>query len=64
MNMRRCPLVLRLMFSDELYHWHNSEVLVRPTQPWEFIQLGNSGSLIEIDEGWLMLTHGVGAMRK
>ncbi|HYF34883.1 MAG TPA: glycoside hydrolase family 130 protein [Prosthecobacter sp.] len=55
---------IRIMYSDDLYHWDNSDVLVRPTQPWEFVQLGNCGSPIELDEGWLVLTHGVGAMRK
>jgi predicted GH43/DUF377 family glycosyl hydrolase len=55
---------IRLMFSDDIHRWDSSEVLVRPTQPWEFIQLGNCGSPLEIDAGWLVLTHGVGAMRK
>jgi predicted GH43/DUF377 family glycosyl hydrolase len=55
---------IRLMFSDDIYRWDSSEVLVRPTQPWEFVQMGNCGSPLEIDEGWLLLTHGVGAMRK
>ncbi|HEX2748658.1 MAG TPA: glycoside hydrolase family 130 protein [Verrucomicrobiales bacterium] len=55
---------IRLMYSDDVYRWDSSEVLVRPTQPWEFVQLGNCGSPLEIDDGWLLLTHGVGAMRK
>jgi len=55
---------IRLMFSTDVERWDTSEVLVRPTQPWEFVQMGNCGSPIEIDEGWLVLTHGVGAMRK
>jgi predicted GH43/DUF377 family glycosyl hydrolase len=55
---------IRIMFSDDIYRWDSSEVLVRPTQPWEFVQLGNCGSPLEIDDGWLVLTHGVGAMRK
>jgi predicted GH43/DUF377 family glycosyl hydrolase len=55
---------IRLMFSHEIDRWETSEVLVRPTQPWEFIQMGNCGSPIELDAGWLVLTHGVGAMRK
>ena len=38
--------------------------LLRPTYPWEFVQLGNCGSPIETEAGWLLLTHGVGAMRK
>ncbi|MDB6069382.1 MAG: putative glycosylase [Verrucomicrobiales bacterium] len=55
---------IRIMFSDDLYCWETSEILVRPTQPWEFLHMGNCGSPLELDEGWLVLTHGVGAMRK
>jgi predicted GH43/DUF377 family glycosyl hydrolase len=55
---------IRLMFSPEVDRWESSEVIVRPTQPWEFVQMGNCGSPLEIDAGWLVLTHGVGAMRK
>ncbi len=55
---------IRLMTSDDPYHWEQSETIVRPTQPWEFIQMGNCGSPIELDEGWLVITHGVGAMRR
>jgi predicted GH43/DUF377 family glycosyl hydrolase len=39
-------------------------LLMTPIYPWEMVQLGNCGSPIELDEGWLLLTHGVGAMRK
>ena len=55
---------IHLMTSDNLHFWHESEVILRPAEPWEYIQLGNCGSPIEIDEGWLVLTHGVGPMRK
>ena len=55
---------LYLMYSDMLYFWHTKEMIVKPTHPWEFVQLGNCGSPIETDAGWLVLTHGVGAMRK
>jgi predicted GH43/DUF377 family glycosyl hydrolase len=34
-----------------------------PTQTWDVIQLGNCGSPIETDAGWLVITHGVGPMR-
>ena len=37
---------------------------LRPAYPWEFVQIGNCGSPIELDEGWLLLTHGVGPVRK
>lgn len=35
-----------------------------PKYLWELVQMGNCGSPIELDEGWLLLTHGVGAMRQ
>jgi predicted GH43/DUF377 family glycosyl hydrolase len=50
--------------SDDLLHWDGGELLMQPEYPWELIQIGNCGAPIELDEGWLVLTHGVGAMRK
>jgi predicted GH43/DUF377 family glycosyl hydrolase len=50
--------------SDDLLHWDEGVQLLAPVYPWELVQMGNCGSPIEIDEGWLLLTHGVGAMRK
>jgi len=55
---------IHLMFSDHLHFWYESQVLIRPTHPWEFVQLGNCGSPIETSAGWLVITHGVGPMRK
>lgn len=55
---------LFLMFSDNLYHWDTATLLARPEQPWESVKIGNCGSPIETDAGWIVLTHGVGAMRK
>ena len=55
---------LFLLNSDELDRWDDGEMLLRPVHPWEFVQIGNCGPPIELDEGWLLLTHGVGAMRK
>ncbi len=49
--------------SDDLYDWNGGIKLMAPQQSWEFIQIGNCGSPIEIDEGWLVITHGVGAVR-
>ena len=50
--------------SSDLYDWQDGgQVVVAPRWPWEFIQMGNGGSPIEIDEGWLVITHGVGAVR-
>jgi predicted GH43/DUF377 family glycosyl hydrolase len=53
-----------LMYSDMLHFWYTKQLLAKPTFPWEFVQLGNCGSPIETDEGWLVLSHGVGPMRK
>ncbi|MEO8901339.1 MAG: glycoside hydrolase family 130 protein [Polyangiaceae bacterium] len=53
-----------IMFSDDLHFWLTREVLLKPTYGWEFVQLGNCGSPIETDAGWLVLSHGVGPMRK
>ena len=55
---------LFLLKSDDLLHWDDGELLLRPEYPWELVQIGNCGPPIELDEGWLLLTHGVGAMRK
>ncbi len=53
-----------LMYSDTPHFWYSKELIARPTYPWEFVQLGNCGSPIETEAGWLVLTHGVGPMRK
>jgi predicted GH43/DUF377 family glycosyl hydrolase len=53
-----------VIFSDHLHFWHTSKMVVRPMFPWEFLQLGNCGSPIETEKGWLVLSHGVGPMRK
>ena len=49
--------------SDHLLDWNDGVKLLSPRYPWEFVQLGNCGSPIEIEEGWLVLTHGVGPVR-
>jgi predicted GH43/DUF377 family glycosyl hydrolase len=53
-----------VMFSDHPHFWHTAQLVVKPTFPWEFIQMGNCGSPIETEAGWLVFSHGVGAMRK
>ena len=53
-----------LMFSDNIHFWQSPQLLLSPRQPWEFIKIGNCGSPIETEAGWLVLSHGVGAMRK
>jgi predicted GH43/DUF377 family glycosyl hydrolase len=52
-----------LMSSDTPYAWWQGERLMMPEHEWDFVQLGNCGSPLEIEEGWLVLTHGVGMMR-
>jgi predicted GH43/DUF377 family glycosyl hydrolase len=54
---------LYFMTSDNIRFWHNAETLRIPRRRWEIIQIGNCGSPIETEEGWLVLTHGVGPMR-
>jgi predicted GH43/DUF377 family glycosyl hydrolase len=53
-----------LMYSDMLHFWYTKELIAKPTYAWEYVQLGNCGSPIETEAGWLVLTHGVGPMRK
>jgi predicted GH43/DUF377 family glycosyl hydrolase len=52
------------MFSDNIHFWQESKIMQEPTLPWEFIQIGNCGSPLETDDGWIVLTHGVGPMRQ
>ncbi len=53
-----------LLRSDNIRFWNESKLLYQPKRPWEFVQVGNCGSPIETDKGWLLLTHGVGPMRQ
>lgn len=53
-----------VIFSDHLHFWDTAKLVLKPKFPWEFIQMGNCGSPIETDAGWLVLSHGVGPMRK
>ena len=53
-----------LMFSDNVHFWNDRTLLLEPAFPWELIQIGNCGSPIETDAGWLVLSHGVGPVRK
>jgi predicted GH43/DUF377 family glycosyl hydrolase len=56
---------LYLLQSDDFGTWDDEGTLIMgPRFPWELVQMGNCGAPIELDEGWLLLTHGVGAMRK
>jgi len=49
--------------SDDLLTWDGGEIIIPPKYQWEFVQMGNCGSPHEIDEGWLVITHGVGSVR-
>ena len=53
-----------IMFSDQLDYWDNKTLIMEPEYSWEFFQIGNCGCPIETESGWLVLAHGVGAMRK
>ncbi|MEE4239356.1 MAG: glycoside hydrolase family 130 protein [Anderseniella sp.] len=53
-----------LMYSDDLNFWRTATLIIKPTFSWEFVQLGNCGSPIETEHGWLVISHGVGPMRK
>ena len=55
---------LYLIYSDDLYTWDGGQSILQPEFPWEFVQIGNCGSPIELDDCWLLLTHGVGPVRK
>jgi predicted GH43/DUF377 family glycosyl hydrolase len=55
---------LYLIYSDDLYTWEGGHPILQPEYPWEFVQIGNCGSPIELDNYWLLLTHGVGPVRK
>ena len=55
---------LFLLFSDNPHFWSEPRILRRPCHPWEAVKIGNCGSPIETEAGWLVITHGVGPMRK
>jgi predicted GH43/DUF377 family glycosyl hydrolase len=55
---------LHLLYSDDLHQWDLGTAILKPEFPWEFVQIGNCGSPIELDEGWLLFTHGVGPVRR
>lgn len=55
---------ISLMYSGNVHFWDEKSYLLSPAQPWELIQIGNCGSPLEIPEGWLVLSHGVGPMRQ
>jgi predicted GH43/DUF377 family glycosyl hydrolase len=55
---------LYYMESDDILFWDEARLIQAPKFPWQVIQIGNCGSPIETERGWLLLTHGVGPMRQ
>lgn len=55
---------LQLVTTSDLHVWNDGQEILAAAEPWEFVQIGNCGSPIELPEGWLVLTHGVGPMRQ
>jgi predicted GH43/DUF377 family glycosyl hydrolase len=55
---------LYLVVSDNVHFWYEPKLIMTPAFPWEIVQIGNCGSPIETDAGWLVLSHGVGPMRQ
>jgi predicted GH43/DUF377 family glycosyl hydrolase len=53
-----------VVFSDDVHHWHEPHLIQVPEKPWELMQLGNCGSPLETEAGWLVITHGVGPLRR
>jgi predicted GH43/DUF377 family glycosyl hydrolase len=64
MLSRRDRENLHLATSSEIGHWTDLSELYQPTRPWELLQIGNCGSPVETSAGWLVITHGVGPMRR
>jgi predicted GH43/DUF377 family glycosyl hydrolase len=54
---------MHIMFSGDLYKWESFEILMEPRYTWDLVQMGNCGSPIKTNKGWLLLTHAVGVMR-
>jgi predicted GH43/DUF377 family glycosyl hydrolase len=55
--------MINIMFSENLYNWEDYQLLMEPAYDWEMVQLGNCGSPVKTEKGWLLLTHGVGPVR-
>ncbi len=55
---------IHFVTSDDIHFWNHGDSLQTPSHPWELIQIGNCGSPIETEAGWLVLTHGVGPIRQ
>ena len=55
---------LYLLRSDNVRFWDDAVCIQEPRYAWQFVQIGNCGSPIETEAGWLLITHGVGPMRR
>jgi predicted GH43/DUF377 family glycosyl hydrolase len=55
---------LFIMFSESPHYWSDPQIILRPSEMWESVKIGNCGSPLETEAGWLVITHGVGPMRK
>lgn len=64
MLSRQDDETVMIMSSNSLFQWNDPQVLIKPEQPWEAFKMGNCGSPVETPRGWLVLTHGVGPMRR
>jgi predicted GH43/DUF377 family glycosyl hydrolase len=53
-----------IAYSKSINMWREAKILQKPKYPWELVQIGNAGSPIETEEGWLVITHAVGSMRE
>lgn len=53
-----------IAYSDSINIWHEAKIIQQPIYPWELVQIGNAGSPIETEAGWLVITHAVGSMRE
>jgi predicted GH43/DUF377 family glycosyl hydrolase len=53
-----------IAYSDNINIWREARLIQKPKYPWELVQVGNSGSPLETEGGWLVITHGVGPMRE
>lgn len=53
-----------LMYSDNIHFWYDAQLLLKPSYPWEYMKIGTCGSPIETEYGWLVISHGVGAVRR
>ena len=53
-----------IAYSDSINIWHEAKIIQQPIYPWELVQIGNAGSPLETEDGWLVITHAVGSMRE